>query len=177
MIKTLSKSLLAFGVGLAMLPGCPLLDVQADAQEVCLSYPNLTVPAVGGGETSVNQSFTFDDLSQIHDLTKLDANLELLRAEIHATSGIDDFSFINTAKITITSGDLDPLTMYDCEGACDTSTADLKLPAMKIDNAIDYLRNDSIKVDVAFDGELPAKQWTMDVDVCFKASASYTFSP
>lgn len=176
MIKMLSKSVLAFAVGLTLLPGCPLLDVQADAQEVCLTYPNLSVPALGG-QTSVNQSFSFDDLSAIHDLTKLDASLELLRAEIHATSGVDDFSFVQTAKLVISNSELAPLTMYDCDGNCDPTGGDLVIPAAQINNALEYLRGDSISVDVVFEGTLPNKPWTMDVDVCFKASASYTFAP
>ncbi|HEY0190850.1 MAG TPA: hypothetical protein VGC42_06975 [Kofleriaceae bacterium] len=179
-LARLSK-LSLLGIGLAMLPGCPLLDVQADAQEVCLSYPNLHVPA-GGGQTQVQQSFTFDDLSQIHDLTdKVDANVELTRAAIHATSGISDFSFIKAMHLTVSSGDagstLPALELYNCDGDCAPNGATLELPAAKAQNVVAYLKGDAIKIDLGFTGEIPTTEWTMDVDVCMKAKASYTLSP
>jgi hypothetical protein len=177
--NTFTKSLLAFGLGLTLLPGCPLLDVEADAQEVCLTYPNLQVPAAGG-LTSLHQSFSFDDLSQIHDLADLDADIELIRAEVHATSGISDFSFIHSAKIVVganAQAGLPALTMYDCNGDCNPEGAKLVIPAAKVNDAIEYLRGDALTVDVSFEGVVPDKAWTMDVDVCMKASASYTFSP
>lgn len=167
------------GIGLAMLPGCPLLDVQADAGEVCLTYPNLHVPA-GGGQTSAQLSFEFDDLSNIHDLTdKVDANVELTRAEIHATSGISDFSFIQKVDLTVSSGDatssLPPLAIVNCDGDCAPDGATLELPASQAQNVIAYLKGNSIKIDLAFQGDIPTTEWTMDVDVCMKAKASYSY--
>jgi hypothetical protein len=174
---SISKFLVVACAGLTVLPACPLLDVTADAQEVCLTYSNLKVPAAPDGLTDADQSFTFNDLSKIHDLTKLDANLELVRAEIRATSGISDFSFVEAAHLSVSSGDdnstLPPVTMYDCDGNCDPNGATLEIPATDVSNVVDYLRTDSIKVDVSFKGQLPSVDWMMDVDVCFKASASY----
>lgn len=171
------KFLVVACAGLALLPACPLLDVTADAQEVCLSYPNLKVPAAPAGLTDADQAFSFNDLSKIHDLTKLDANLELVRAEIHAVSGISDFSFIQAAHLSVSSGDanstLPPVTMFNCDGDCDPNGATLEIPATEANNVVDYLRTDSIKVDVSFKGQLPNVDWMMNVDVCFKASASY----
>jgi hypothetical protein len=67
--------------------------------------------------------------------------------------------------------------MYDCDGDCVPDGDTLALPAGLARNAIEYLRSDSIKVDLQFVGEIPAASWTMDVDVCLKGSASYTISP
>lgn len=169
------------GIGLAMLPGCPLLDVQADAGEVCLTYPNLRIPAAGG-QTEAQQSFSFDDLSQIHKITdKLDANVQLVRAEIRATSGISDFSFVQAAHLTVSSGDasssLPPLEIYNCDGDCAPDGDTLELPASKAEDVIAYLKGNSIKIDLGFKGNLPTTEWTMDVDVCMKAKGSYTVSP
>lgn len=167
--------------GLAMLPGCPLLDVEADAGEVCLTYPNLHVPAAGG-ETSIQQSFAFDDLSSIHNITdKVDANVELVSASIRATSGISSFQFVQSAHLTVSSGDptssLPPLEIYNCDGDCAPDGDTLELPASKAEDVIAYLKGDSIKIDLAFHGDLPTVEWTMDVDVCMKAKGSYTVSP
>jgi hypothetical protein len=176
----ITKSALLFGVGLGMLPGCPLLDVQADAQEVCLTYPNLQIPA-STGLSSLKQTFVFDDLSSIHDLAKLDANLEFVRAEARATSGIASFAFVQAAHIVLSSGDpastLPALTMYDCDGDCAPDGSRLDLPAALVNDAIAYLKTNSIVVDLDFEGQVPTVAWTMDVDVCVKARAGYTFSP
>jgi len=164
--------------GLAMLPGCPLVDVEADVPEVCLTYPNLQVDTPA--QSSVTQSFVFDDLAKVHDLVKQDASLEFVRAEVRVTSGLDNLSFIQSANVVVSSGDpgatLPPLTMYDCDGDCAPDGKILELTAGQAHNAIDYLKQDSIKIDLAFHGEIPAGSWTMDIDVCIKGSASQAVS-
>jgi hypothetical protein len=165
--------------GLVMLPGCPLLDVQADVPEVCLTYPNLQVqtPAV----SSATQSFVFDDLSAVHDLANQDVSLEFVRAAIRVTSGLEDLAFIDAVHIVVASNDPDttlpPLTIYNCDGDCAPDGNTLELPAALAHNAVDYLRSNSIKIDLEFHGEIPAASWTMDVDVCMKGSAGFTVSP
>jgi hypothetical protein len=166
-------------LGFAALPGCPLLDVQADVPEVCLTYPNLQIqtPAVG----SLTQSFVFDDLSAVHDVAKQDASLQFVRAEARVTSGIANLSFVRAVRVVVSSNDpgttLPPLTMYDCDGDCSPDGNTLEIPSTVAHNAIDYLRSNSIKIDLEFDGEIPAASWTMDIDVCMKGSAGYTVSP
>jgi hypothetical protein len=178
---TITK-LFVLAVGLAMLPGCPLLEVEVEIPEVCLTYPNLQIEAAPAGLTSAKQSFVFDDLSAAHDLTgKLDADLEFVRAEVRATSGIDGFAFARAVHVVVSSGDPDstlpPLTIYDCDGDCAPEGNKLAIPAEAGRNAIDYLRSNSLAIDLAFEGELPTTAWTMDIDVCMKARAGYTFSP
>src|SRR6185436_10233683 len=119
---TITKSFVLV-CGLAMLPGCPLLDVEVEIPDVCLTYRNLQIPAAPGGLTSAKQSFVFDDLSAAHDLTsKVDADLEFVRAEVRATSGIDSFSFVKAVHVVVASGDPDsklpPLTIYNCDTDC-----------------------------------------------------------
>jgi hypothetical protein len=177
MTHMLRPALLA--AGLAMLPGCPLLEVEAEVPEVCLTYPNLQVqtPAL----PSATESFVFDDLSGIHDIIKQDASLEFVRASIRVTSGLDNLAFIEAVKVVVSSGDPDttlpPLTMYDCDGNCVPDGNTLELPASLAHNAVEYLQEDSIQIDLNFRGQIPAASWTMDIDVCMKGHAGYTVSP
>jgi hypothetical protein len=170
---------LGLGLGLVALPGCPLADVQADVPEVCLTYTNLqvTTPAVA----SLTQSFVFDDLSAAHDLAKQSANLEFVRAEVRVTSGVENLSFIDAVHVVVSSQDpgtaLPPLTIYDCDGDCVPDGDTLEVPAALADNAVAYLRSNAIKIDLAFQGQIPAASWTMDVDVCMKGNAGYTVAP
>ena len=179
-MTTLPKTFLVFGIGLAMLPGCPLLHIEAEVPEVCLSYPNLqfTSPTA---QSSIKQSFTFDDLSAIHDLAKQDANLEFVRAAVHVTSGVANLDFVKSVHVVVSSGDpgttLPPMTMYNCDGDCVPDGDTLDIPAAAGNDAIAYLRGDSVLIDLDFEGEIPAATWTMDVDVCMKAKAGYTVNP
>ena len=179
-VNIVSRSALAFGIGFVMLPGCPLLSIEADVPEVCLTYPNLQVETTMGA-TSIKQSFVFDDLSAAHDLTELDADLQFVRAEVRATSGIENFSFVRAVRVVVSSGDpsstLPPLTMYNCDGNCAPEDNKLVVPAALGRDAIEYLKSNSIVIDLDFQGDVPAASWTMDVDVCMKARAGYTFSP
>lgn len=171
---------LGLGLGLGLLlPGCPLADIQADVPEVCLTYPNLQVTT--DAATSVTQSFVFDDLSAVHDLAKQSANLQFVRAEVHLTSGVENLSFIDAVHVVVSSEDpgatLPPLTIYDCDGDCVPTGDTLEIPAAVANNAIDYLRANAIKIDLSFQGQIPAASWTMDVDVCMRGSAGYTVRP
>jgi hypothetical protein len=176
----LPKTVLVLGIGLVMLPGCPLLNIEAEVQEVCLSYPNLEITN-HEARSSTKQSFVFDDLSAVHDIAKQHANVEFVRAEVRATSGVTSFDFIRSVHLVVSSGDPDsdlpPMTMYDCDGDCVPDGASLEIPAAVGSNAIEYLRGDSVLIDLDFVGEIPAGTWTMDVDVCMKAKADYTVHP
>lgn len=181
-MHSITKTSLVLAAGLIALPGCPLVDVNVDVPDVCLTYPNLEIPAVAGGQTSLDQAFVFDDLSQVHDaLNRFDANLQFVRADVTATSGITDFKFIQAAHISVASNDpgstLPAMTMYDCDGDCAGDSATLEIPAAVGNDAIPYLRGNSIKIDIMFEGNVPSVAWTMDVDVCMNAKASYSYAP
>ena len=180
MTPTMTKLLrsAALLTGLAMLPGCPLVDVEVDVPEVCLTYPNLQVQTPA--QSSISESFVFDDLSAVHDVVREDASLEFVRAEIRVASGLDNLAFVDSVKIVVSSNDagstLPPMTMYECDGDCAPDGKVLKLSAGGARNAIDYLKQDSIKIDLDFHGEIPAASFALDIDVCLKGSASHSVS-
>lgn len=180
LLTMLPKTVLVLGIGLAMLPGCPLLTIEADVEEVCLRYPNLKIENPTA-TSSITESFVFEDLSDIHELAEQDASLEFVRAEIRATAGVENLGFIRAVRVVVSSADpgttLPPLTMYDCDGDCVPQGAALVIPAGIGANAIEYLRSDAVAIDIDFDGEIPAGSWTIDVDVCMKAHVAYTLSP
>lgn len=174
----LPKSLLVLGTGLCLLPGCPLLDIQADVPEVCLSYPNLEITNPIP-QSSAKQTFTFDDLSKVHDVLQKNANVEFVRAEIVASAGIENLDFVQGVKVAVsaTDGSLPAMTMYSCDGDCVPDGNALEIPASLAGNAIEYLRKDSITIDLDFRGEIPVGTFTLDVNVCLKGSASFEVTP
>ena len=167
--------------GLVFLPACPLLEVQTDVPEVCLTYPGIQVAPAMDGAPALHESFSFDDLEAIHDLQNLDANLAFVSARAHATAGITDFDFVHAAHVVVTSGDpaatLPPLTLYDCNGDCIPGDGTLEMPAAVQEDAIDYVKSDSIVIDLDLTGQLPAQAWAMDVDVCMHAKVDLKVEP
>jgi len=181
-----NKSALVFGFGLSLLSACPLLDVDVDVPEVCVTFRELAVeggPVEGGpvepGPQTIHQSFAVDDLSQFHAITDLDAQVAFVRGELMARSGITDFGFVQAARIAIRSGDdgstLPPLTLYQCDGDCAAAGGTLAMQPDVQHDALVYLEGDSLIVDVDLTGELPQQDWTMSVDVCFAASVHYRY--
>lgn len=165
---------------LVLLPGCPLLEVNADVEEVCLTYTGVQVDGQPG-VADLHKSVVFDDLGAVHELANNDADVRFVRAAVTARSGIPDFGFVHAAKVTIASGEPDalfpPLVLYQCNGDCAASASSLEMPADVQENAIDYMRGDSVLVDLVFTGELPGNAWSMDIDVCLNGHLSYQFEP
>ena len=164
---------------LLVLPACPLLDVEVEVGEVCMTYHDVRVDATNLGATS--ESFVIDDLSGLDDLLELDTRLELTRAEFRATSGVASLAFINRAQVTIASGDpestLPTLDVVDCDGDCLANGTTLSVPAGAQQDATEYLRTGSLVVELDVAGELPQQEWTMDVDVCMSGRVGYTVEP
>lgn len=171
----------ALGLGLvALTTGCPLLEVQAEVQEVCLTYRGVELPGAPDLD-SIDQSVTFDDLGGVRDLVDLDAELRFVRAELRAASGIDRIDFVQRARLSIASGDpsspLPTLDVYHCDGDCLSEGNALAIPAEVQHDAIAYLASRSIVVDFELAGRLPAEPWTADIDVCFTGRINYAVEP
>jgi hypothetical protein len=169
------RSLLLLGL-VTLVPACPLLDVQADVQEVCLTYRGVTIPGVPIGG-SISQSFNFDDLQGAKDLADANAVLTFTRAEVRATAGVPSFSFVKSAALSIASGDpnstLPTLSVFDCQD-CGNPTTTLDVNDATTTPVQDYVKSGSLVVTIDFTGTPPANDWTVDVDVCMSGSIDYT---
>jgi hypothetical protein len=170
-----------YGVGLLLLvTGCPVLDVAVEVKDVCLTYPGITIEGVPDTR-SVNRSFVFDDLDGVRALVKEHADVQFVRAEVRARAGISDFAFVDTALVTMASGDpaskLPVLTVFGCDGDCLLDGNRLTLPASVEKSATEYLATDSILVEVVITGRLPNVTWTMDADICMNGQLDYQLEP
>jgi hypothetical protein len=167
--------------GLVTLPACPLLDLQVDVPEVCVTYRGIQVDAVPEGQMMVEQSFTLDDLGPLAQLAEQDgSDVRFLRAEVRATSGLADFGFVHQATLTVASGDpsstLPSVDVFDCED-CATSDATLDVEATSPIDSRAYVQSGSLVVTIALAGQAPTEPWTMDVDICMSGSAEYQVAP
>ncbi|MFT3698973.1 MAG: hypothetical protein QM831_37855 [Kofleriaceae bacterium] len=173
------RSLLLAGL-VVFVPACPLLNVQADVQEVCLTYRGVTIPGVPLGQTNISQSFDFNDLQGAKDLADADAELTVTRAEVRAVSGVKDFTFVNTAALSIASGDpnstLPTLEIFGCHD-CSTASTTLDVTDATTAPIQDYVKSGSLVVTIDVAGSPPATDWTVDVDICMSGKVSYSVDP
>jgi hypothetical protein len=167
-------------LALVALPGCPFLDVEVEVPEVCITYSDVHVPGVTD-ESQIQSSFVIEDLSAIQALVDLDASVEFVRGEARITSGLDGFSFVEGARLTIASGapdsTLPTLSLYECEGDCLANGTTLALPGGTQNAVIDYVKSGSLAIGIDLAGPPPATDWVMDVDICLKGRAGYTLEP
>lgn len=156
--------------------GCPLLDIEADVSEVCVTYANVAIEGVTGDR--VQHSFTADDLGQLQTFVEQDAALSFTRVAIRAHGG---FGRIDAASVSVASGDpestLPTMSIVDCDGDCLPDGTTLSLPAETQQSAIEYVKTGSLVVDLDLRGALPAEAWTADVDVCMTGRFRYTLEP
>jgi hypothetical protein len=162
--------------------GCPLLDVEAEFEDLLVTYPAVEVPAATAEEARhVERSFAVDDLMALDKVAKLvdGGMVELVSADLRPTTGID-LGFVQRATITVTSGDpesnLAPLT-YSCDGDCSVEGGVLAIQSLTTQNALAYLKSGSLLVEISIDGDLPAVDWTMDVDLHFRGQVEASVGP
>jgi hypothetical protein len=180
MSTTMFKSAALASV-LVALAGCPLFEAEVEVGEVCMTYEDVVVdPSLNPVPNGAGATFTFSDLAPIHDLLDLDADLEFVRAEIRPKSGVTSLDFIQSAHVTVASGDpestLPTLSVLDCDGNC-FSDGTLTVPAGVQHDAVDYVKSESVVVGIDFQGTLPEQAFTVDVDVCMRGKISYTYEP
>lgn len=156
-----------------LLGGCPLIDVEADVPETCVTRTGVTVAA---NMPAGAQSVTVDHLDGLADLAKQGFQLSLVRGELRATSGITDFSFVTRASISLASGNPDStlptLDAFACDG-CNAAGAIVDIAPTSDGDVAPYLETGSLVLDIDLSGTAPTVDWTMDVEVCASGSASY----
>ena len=155
---------------LSLLAGCPLVEVSAEFEEVCITRTDVQIEGVS--ETSVSQHFTFDDLSDVHSLLELDADLAFVRAEVRPTSGVTDLAFVQSAHVAF-----DATPVFACDGDCPTLDHAVALGSAAQVNAVDFLAQDKVEVSLDVVGQLPTTAWTVDVDACVKGHITYSLEP
>jgi hypothetical protein len=159
------------------LSGCTVAQAKANITEMCVSYPGVMIHGVTPGTTTVDHVWMDSNLSAIQSLASLVSDLQFVRVDATAVSGISDFTFVQAAHVTIASGDpsstLPTLDVYDCDGDCDPTGDTLSVPSTLQQSAIDYVESGSVVLDFQMVGEPPTNDWTMDIDVCFRGELGY----
>lgn len=173
----------AFGFSLITLAaGCPLLEVEADMPEVCMTHEGVEVAAAPPDVAmGIDETFVIDDLSAFDEIKDLDADLRFVSATVRATYGVGNLAFISSASVEIASNNPDSTlptrTFYHCDGDCPAKDNALVIPVADQDDALEYIRSGSLSVALAATGNMPTEAWKMDVEICVAGRASYAFEP
>ncbi len=163
---------LALGVGLVLLTGgCPLLQVDAEVPETCVTYRDVEIPATDGSG-AISHSFVLDDLSGFQQFVDIDGSVQFVHVKLRATSGVSSLDFVDSAHVSVAAPGLPDASIVSCDGDCPAGQSELVLDTAAAVDALDYLSADSLTVTLDVAGDLPTTAWTMDVDVCVKASVS-----
>ncbi len=163
----MTKWILAFSV---LVSGCAV-DLQVD--EVRLSYKNVEVTGIpGNAKGAAKHEFAFDDLSALESLVDAGAEISFVGAELHATSGVDDMSFVDKLQINVAE-----TVLYGCDGTCDIRGRDVDMKPEKKHRANDYVTAGALMIDFDIEGHLPGNKWTLDFDVVLSAELAYALDP
>jgi hypothetical protein len=163
---------------LLALPGCDnLLFAEVEQPEVCKTLPDQLFDGSTYSQTlsvDIGEDLPGFDVSSPEGL---DSVFRLTRVDFIAKTGITDFDFVDSAKITVLppeGTDLPEVQVIDFqrEGATTgtvsmTGTNDVDLYA--------YLTQGRVFVNAALVGRLPDDEWSMDMKICLyaKVTADY----
>lgn len=167
-----SPALLAVAL-LLPLGGCPLLQVEADVPEVCVSRTDVTVPgSLGQLQTKVKVDLTnVDGLDEIKDSDEL----HFISFSAHPQGGGSELASIQSAKVTLlasAASGLPALQIFSCEGDCTSADGSLTVRSSTDANIADYLGDPAVAVEVELRGSLPLRDFKIDVDACLSGTLS-----
>ena len=161
------------------LPGCDnLLFAEVEQPEVCKTLPDRLFDGSTYSQTlavNIGEDLPGFDVSSPDGL---DSVFRLTRVDFRAKTGITDFDFVDSARITVLppeGTDLPPVEVihFQRDGADTTDTL-----SMRGANDVDlyaYLTQGQVFVNSELVGRLPASEWSMDMKICLyaKVTADY----
>lgn len=161
-----------------LLAGCTLADIELDVDEVRLTSAEVELKGFNGAAAAKHR-FAFTDLAAVSDLLDVGAEVAFVGAELRATSGVDDLSFVEQLTITLASGDdtagLAPVTAYHCAGNCAAHARSLEMSQTRAIRATDYLATGSLALELDVEGHLPGRPWTVVFEATFTAHLDHRF--
>lgn len=167
-----SSALFAFAL-LLPLAGCPLLQVEADVPEVCVSRTDVTVP----GSLAQLQTKVKVGLADVDGLDEIKGSDELhfISFAAHPQDSGRELASIQSAKVTLSASKasgLPDLQIFACSGNCVSSDGSLAVESSTDANIADYLSDPEVSVEVELHGSLPLRDFKVDVDACLSGTLS-----
>jgi hypothetical protein len=165
---------------LASLLGACTVSVEADVPDVEVVQHDVEfagVPfAATLGEVSTEMSFT-RARPDLHLPAGFDPSVKAMKIDLVAKTGVSDFSFIRSLRITMAPMDgstaVELINYEKADGAVVGST--LTIPSVNPVNILDQWKADSAVFTVQIAGSLPEVGWTIDLHAHFNGQVSYKY--
>lgn len=165
-----SPALLALAL-LLPLGGCPLLQVEAEVPEVCVSRTGVTVPgSLGQVQTKVKVELA--DVGGLDEIRGSD-ELHFISFSAHPQGSSGELASIQSAKVTLIAGaasGLPALQIFACSGDCLGADGSLTVKSSTDANIADYLGDPQVSVEVELQGSLPLRDFKVDVVACLSGA-------
>lgn len=168
---TRSPALLTLAL-LLPLGGCPLLQLEAEVPEVCISRAGVTVPG-SLAQLQTRVKIALDDVDGLDQLKGGD-ELRFLTFSARPQGGGDELTGIQAATVTLVASDatLPPMEIFACAGDCTTADGALALDASTDANIAAYLRAAGAAAEVELRGSLPVRDFAVDVSACLSGEVT-----
>lgn len=149
------------------LGGCPLLQIEADVPEVCISRTDVAVPGtLGQLQTAVKVQLS--DIQGLDELTE-DDELHFISFSAHPQGGGQELAGIQSAKVVLTASEasgLPPILIFSCDGDCTDASGALTVKSSTDANIADYLSDGEATAEVELRGALPLRNFNVDITAC-----------
>ena len=152
------------------LGGCPLLQVEVEVPNVCISRTDVAVPGTLG-QLQTRVQVELSDIAALDELEPGD-ELQFISFSARPQGGGGELSGIESAKVPLAGGGLPALVIFDCDGDCITADGSLSPTPASEDNVADYMRADDAAVEIELHGSLPPRDFKIDVSACLSGEAT-----
>lgn len=173
-------ALAALGLAAASSAGCPLVQVEAEIEQVCVTRAGVEVAAAGGAGRAVVRTTT-TDLAAARDLLDPRDEVRFVRFSARAGGGVTSLGFLRAARVHVASADptspLPQLLVFECGAECVTAEGGYQAPAVTEANAVDYALADELAFELELEGALPERAWSLDAEVCLSGRVVRSYSP
>lgn len=177
-MRTTSLRALLLSATALLATGCDsLFSIEAEAEEICKSEPDLSFPAALPITVSVERTLTFP-LGDFADPLPEEADVETeLRLKLFEVTADTDLSGIERATVSVRRPGTSeqPILIGEYRRTTTAPTQTLRLTGSGAVNLLDMAREEELDFIFEARGSLPSEDWTATLRACagVRAQANY----
>lgn len=160
----------------ALASGCDIFAVETEFEDACINFNQRVIDGAPSG--MLQRTFTTDELEVVNKFFELSTNITELRVALTAEDGVNDLTFLDNVRVTVTNEGLDTLELVRCEnGDCASTSMETELAVEGTPLLNSYIAGHKLQVTVIVTGPLPTNDWTANLSICMSGSAKLSFGP
>lgn len=148
------------------LGGCPLVQVEAEVPEVCITRTGVAVPG-SLGQVATKVKVSLDGIEGLDELQGGD-ELHFVSFRARPQSGGQELAGLQSAQVTLLTDDaaLPAVLIFSCAGDCAAADGALAVTAVTDENVAPQLNAAGAAAELELHGQLPARDFPVDVTAC-----------